>query len=330
MGAILYAIEVPPYGGDTCFANQALAYDTLSDGHEADARRAARGPYRPPRRRAAVAGRNAYRSTKVREDDAWRETISLHPVVRTHPETGRKMLFVNAAYTVGFEGMTEGGSRAAARLPAGARPPPGIHLPLPLGKRLGRVLGQPLGQASRGPRCRSVPPADAAGSDLPATCRRGRCDMTADESARSTTNSRAARRADRRRSRPDRQRRQHGRAALSRLAGSELGRLLFHARRRTGARPVPGQAGLRAHSLGQGRLRHRGGARRSGRRAGRARISRPHRLRPGLALRAGRAARRGPARSPASSISTARAPAASTTRTATAASGLVEILLTGR
>ena len=57
------------------------------------------------------AGRNAYRSTKVREDEAWRETVSTHPVVRTHPETGRKMLFVNAAYTVGFEGMSEAESR---------------------------------------------------------------------------------------------------------------------------------------------------------------------------------------------------------------------------
>ena len=110
MGAILYAIEVPPYGGDTCFANQCLAYDTLSDGMKrmlegiraVHTDRLVAGPQ---------AGRNRFRSTKVREDDGWRETISLHPVVRTHPETGRKLLFVNAAYTVGFEGMTEDESR---------------------------------------------------------------------------------------------------------------------------------------------------------------------------------------------------------------------------
>jgi taurine dioxygenase len=54
---------------------------------------------------------NAKRSTKVREDAAWRETVAVHPVVRTHPETGRKLLFVNASYTVGFEGMTDAESK---------------------------------------------------------------------------------------------------------------------------------------------------------------------------------------------------------------------------
>jgi taurine dioxygenase len=110
MGAILYAIEVPPFGGDTCFANQYLAYETLSDGMKrmlAELRavhsdRKVAGPQ---------AGRNACRSTKVREDDAWRETVSTHPVVRTHPETGKRLLFVNHAYTVGFEGTTEAESR---------------------------------------------------------------------------------------------------------------------------------------------------------------------------------------------------------------------------
>lgn len=110
MGAILYAIEVPPYGGDTCFANQYLAYDTLSPGMKrmleglraVHSDRKVAGPH---------AGRNAYRSTKVREDDAWRETVNTHPVVRTHPETGKRLLFVNHSYTVGLEGMTEAESR---------------------------------------------------------------------------------------------------------------------------------------------------------------------------------------------------------------------------
>jgi taurine dioxygenase len=110
MGAILYAIEVPPHGGDTLFANQYLAYDSLSDGlkrtlsglRAVHTDRMVAGP---------LAGMNAHRSTKVREDAEWRETISIHPVVRTHPETGRKLLFVNRSYTIGFEGWTEAESK---------------------------------------------------------------------------------------------------------------------------------------------------------------------------------------------------------------------------
>ena len=106
MGAILYAIEVPPYGGDTLFANQCQAYEALSEGMKKmlagvkaiHSDRKVAGP---------AANKNAFRATKVREDADWRETVSVHPVVVAHPETGRKQLYVNASYTVGFEGMTE-------------------------------------------------------------------------------------------------------------------------------------------------------------------------------------------------------------------------------
>jgi taurine dioxygenase len=110
MGAILYAIEAPPYGGDTLFASQYLPYEALSDGMKrllADLRavhsdRKVAGP---------KSGANVGRSTKAREDERWRETVNVHPVVRTHPETGRKCLYVNGAYTLGFEGMTEAESK---------------------------------------------------------------------------------------------------------------------------------------------------------------------------------------------------------------------------
>lgn len=110
MGAILYAIEVPPYGGDTLFANQYLAYDSLSPGLK-QTLEGLRAVHTDRMVAGPQAGMNALRSTKVREDANWRETISLHPVVRTHPETGRKMLFVNRSYTVGFEGWTEAESK---------------------------------------------------------------------------------------------------------------------------------------------------------------------------------------------------------------------------
>jgi taurine dioxygenase len=106
MGAILYAIEVPPFGGDTMFANQYLAYEALSDGMKAllggmravHSDRKVAGPSR---------GLNARRSVQVREDAEWRETQTAHPIVRTHPESGRKCLFVNHSYTNRFEDMTQ-------------------------------------------------------------------------------------------------------------------------------------------------------------------------------------------------------------------------------
>jgi taurine dioxygenase len=109
MGAILYALEVPPYGGDTLFANQYLAYESLSDGMKRMI-----GGLRAVHSDRMVAGpavNNAGRSTKARADADWRETVNVHPVVRTHPETKRKLLYVNYSYTVGFEGMTEEESR---------------------------------------------------------------------------------------------------------------------------------------------------------------------------------------------------------------------------
>lgn len=110
MGAILVALEAPPYGGDTLFASQYLAYEALSGGMKA-----LLAPLRAVHSDRLVAGPqaglNALRSTKVREDADWRETVSVHPVVRTHPETGRKCLFVNRSYTTGFEGLSEAESR---------------------------------------------------------------------------------------------------------------------------------------------------------------------------------------------------------------------------
>lgn len=110
MGAVFYAIEVPPYGGDTLFASQYRAYETLSDGMKALI-----GALRVKHTDIKIAGPQAgvskTRSTPVREDADWRETINYHPAVITHPETGRKALFVNHSHCVAFEGMTEEESR---------------------------------------------------------------------------------------------------------------------------------------------------------------------------------------------------------------------------
>ncbi len=106
MGSMLYALEIPPYGGDTLFANQYLAYATLSEGLKQTL--------------AGLIGINSSTkadASRTREDrlrDAGAELkvlVGEHPVVRTHPETGRKALYVNVGHTTGFKGWTEEESR---------------------------------------------------------------------------------------------------------------------------------------------------------------------------------------------------------------------------
>jgi len=104
MGSMLLAREVPPVGGDTLFANQYLAYEALSPG----LRRMLEGLVAVNSSTKADASRT--REDRVRKDgreDAKAEYLAEHPVVRTHPETGRKALYVNVAHTVRFKGLTD-------------------------------------------------------------------------------------------------------------------------------------------------------------------------------------------------------------------------------
>jgi taurine dioxygenase len=103
MGAMLYALEVPPHGGDTLFANQYLAYETLSEPlrHFLDGLTAINS--------SAKADVSKTREDMIRQagDAPPRNFVSQHPAVRTHPETGRRALYVNVAHTSHFKGMTE-------------------------------------------------------------------------------------------------------------------------------------------------------------------------------------------------------------------------------
>jgi len=90
------------------YANQYAAYETLSPGLQAvlDPLRAISS--------SALADVSKTREDRVRDagdPDAGRVYLASHPVVRTHPETGRKALYVNVAHTARFEGMTEDESR---------------------------------------------------------------------------------------------------------------------------------------------------------------------------------------------------------------------------
>jgi alpha-ketoglutarate-dependent taurine dioxygenase len=95
MASMLYAIEVPRAGGNTLFANGYNAYETLPDALK-----------------LRIAGRkalNAYdydtAATKRGTDLADGVPSCVHPVVRTHPATGRKALYVNRLMTVRIEGL---------------------------------------------------------------------------------------------------------------------------------------------------------------------------------------------------------------------------------
>jgi taurine dioxygenase len=107
MASMLIAREVPPVGGDTMFANMYAAYEALSPGMQRllDGLVAVNS--------SAMADVSKTREDRRRDsgdvDD--REFLAEHPVARTHPETGRKALYVNVAHTQRFVDMTEDESR---------------------------------------------------------------------------------------------------------------------------------------------------------------------------------------------------------------------------
>jgi len=108
MATMLLAREVPPYGGDTLFANQYLAYETLSETMRSIVDEL-----------VAVNMSSLADVSKTREDriasdgrpEAKKEYVSEHPAVKVHPETGRRALYVNVAHTARFRGMTDAESK---------------------------------------------------------------------------------------------------------------------------------------------------------------------------------------------------------------------------
>ena len=109
MGSVLVARELPPTGGDTMWAHMGAAYDALSDDlktriegleafHTADHVYKADGIYAQTDQGATLRGQDL-------------ETGAVHPVVIRHPHTGRKLLYVNRAFTINFVGQTPEESR---------------------------------------------------------------------------------------------------------------------------------------------------------------------------------------------------------------------------
>ena len=106
MGSILYLHTVPETGGDTLFANMYAAYDALSDRMKAylDGLTARHD------------GEEQYRGRYGDDDAGKRYPFADHPVVRTHPETGRKCLFINPIFTTKIHGLPRLESDAVLRM----------------------------------------------------------------------------------------------------------------------------------------------------------------------------------------------------------------------
>ena len=113
MGTILYGKEIPSAGGDTMWTNQYLAYDSLSEGM-----RRMLDPLKAVSRGDNFSShdgktRKEYYADKISmkvKDPGSTQTVTTHPLVRTHPETGRRALFIGG-HVHRFEDMTEGESR---------------------------------------------------------------------------------------------------------------------------------------------------------------------------------------------------------------------------
>ncbi|MES2604361.1 MAG: TauD/TfdA family dioxygenase [Pseudomonadota bacterium] len=110
--SMLYGKTIPPWGGDTWWCNTEVAYDFLSDGMK----KLIAGL------RVHMSAREAIRLT-VRKDDSGKESVgdmqmvmkeqeemikgNFHPLVRTHPETGKKALYVDTIYSQGIQGLKD-------------------------------------------------------------------------------------------------------------------------------------------------------------------------------------------------------------------------------
>ena len=110
LGSVLYGLDIPAFGGDTLFASQYAAYDALSDAMKD----LLDGLYavHTAEREYSAKGFSAQKRESMDIDQAEGDVPAYeHPVVRTHPETGRKALYVNGAFTMRFKGMSKRESR---------------------------------------------------------------------------------------------------------------------------------------------------------------------------------------------------------------------------
>ena len=107
LGSMLFAHEVPISGGDTVFASMYKAYETLSDGLKSTlSNLRARHSSVHVFGAARAANGNDDTVGRIKNPEAATQE-AIHPVVINHPETGRRSLYVNPGFTLGFEGWSD-------------------------------------------------------------------------------------------------------------------------------------------------------------------------------------------------------------------------------
>ena len=161
MGAVLRAVKLPPAGGDTCWASMFAAYDGLSAPmQDMLTGLTALHDFARPLETAIAAG---YDSPVSLADIRRQYPPMEHPLVRTHPVTKRRGLFVNHNYTTRICQLTAEESRQLLPFLVEPRRPARLPGALPLGAQLGGAVGQPLHPALRPGRLLGPSPGHAPG-----------------------------------------------------------------------------------------------------------------------------------------------------------------------
>ncbi len=157
MASMLRSVEVPEAGGDTMWADTRAAYDALAEPLQRLCDGLAAFHFEPFYAQAVAEGHgNVWEGKKLT-----RLLPATHPVVRLHPETGRKNLFVNPKFTVRITDMPERQSDGLLRLLYEHMAEPAIRRALSLEAGNAGLLGQPRHHALRDLRLRGRAPRDA-------------------------------------------------------------------------------------------------------------------------------------------------------------------------
>ncbi len=155
LASILRGAVVPPFGGDTLWTNLVAAYEDLSE----PIRDLVDGLH-------AVHRWHGYNGeTREGYDPDQPPPAAVHPVVRVHPVTGERALFVNPVFTRYIVGLSDRENKQILDLLFGQLAASGVHGAVPVGDRQRRVLGQPVDRApgTGRPRVERLRPSRRAG-----------------------------------------------------------------------------------------------------------------------------------------------------------------------